>query len=189
MRYKFFFIFLLFFTFAFSQEKSQESPRLVVGIKIDGLQASHLHKMWKYLTPGGFRKILSESMVVERMQHNIVSAGNAADAATYMTGTYPYYHGVSGDFYFSRADNEVISILYDKNQTGIGTKNKFSAHRLLTSTFTDELMLNNSLSQVHSIAIRAEDAIVKKWFDLISARADRLRQLVPFWMHHRLCRG
>ena len=178
MRYKFFFIFLLFFTFAFSQEKSQESPRLVVGIKIDGLQASHLHKMWKYLTPGGFRKILSESMVVERMQHNIVSAGNAADAATYMTGTYPYYHGVSGDFYFSRADNEAISILYDKNQTGIGTKNKFSAHRLLTSTFTDELMLNNSLSQVHSIAIRAEDAIMMgghtatsvSWIDDITNR-------------------
>ncbi len=160
MRNRLFFLFLLFSTFGFSQDFNQESPRLVVGIKIDGLQVSHIRKMWKYLTPGGFRKIMTESMLLKNMQHNIVSAGNAADAATYMTGAFPFNHGISSDYHFSRNENEIVSVLYDKNQTGIGTKNKYSAHRLLTSTFTDELMLYNHQSQVHSIAIQAEDAIM-----------------------------
>ncbi|MHB9056270.1 MAG: alkaline phosphatase family protein [Paludibacteraceae bacterium] len=160
MRHLFFISFLLIFTICLSQEKQPEPPRLVVGIKIDGLQAEHLQKMWKYFTPGGFRKIVSESVVVERMQHNIVSAGNAADVATYMTGTYPFFHGVSSDYFYNLIDNQIVSVLFDKNQTGIGTKEKFSAHNLLSSTFTDELMMSSPLSQVHSIAIDAEDAIM-----------------------------
>ena len=148
------------FSLCFAQERQSEPPRLVVGIKIDGLQADHLTKMWQYITPGGFRKIVSESAFVQRLEHNIVSAGNAADAATFMTGSYPFYHGVSGNYYYSSQENQVVSVLFDKNQTGIGTKEKFSAHRLLSSTFTDELMMNNALSQVHSVAIEAEDAII-----------------------------
>ena len=85
----------------FSQEKQAEVPRLVVGIKIDGLQADHLQKMWKYFTPGGFRKIVSEGASLEGMRHSIISAGNAVDAATFMTGTFPFYHGVSSDYYFN----------------------------------------------------------------------------------------
>ncbi len=160
MRHIFIIILFSFSLICFSQEKQTEPPRLVVGIKIDGLQADHLQKMWKYFTPGGFRKIVSESASFERMQHPIISAGNAADAATFMTGTLPFYHGVSSDYYFSKADNQVISILFDKNQNGIGTRDKFSAHRLLTSTLTDELILNNPLSQVHSISLNAEDAVI-----------------------------
>lgn len=160
MRSLFTLIFLLIFTFGFSQQKQQELPQLVIGIKIDGLQADHLNKMWKYFTPGGFRKIISEGVTIERMQHNIVSAGNASDVATFMTGSYPFYHGVSGDRYYNNLDNQVVSILFDKNQTGIGTKDKFSARNLLASTFTDELILSNPLSQVHSIGIEPEDAIM-----------------------------
>lgn len=144
----------------FSQEKQAEVPRLVVGIKIDGLQADHLQKMWKYFTPGGFRKIVSEGASLEGMRHSIISAGNAVDAATFMTGTFPFYHGVSSDYYFNKADNQVVSILFDKNYTGIGTRDKFSAHRLLCTTFTDELILSNPLSQVHSIGVDAENAVM-----------------------------
>lgn len=161
MRYQLVIIsFLLFGFSSYSQERPTEPPRLVVGIKIDGLQAEHLKKMWTYFTPGGFRKIVSESAVAEKMQHTIVSAGNASDVATFMTGSYPFYHGVSGDNYFNRAENQVVSILNDKNQAGIGTKEKFSAHRLLASTISDELILSNRLSQVHSVAINPEDAVM-----------------------------
>lgn len=160
MRHLIFLILITFFSSVFSQEKQTEPPRLVVGIKIDGLQEEHLLKMWKYFTPGGFRKIVSESTIVEQMRHNIVSAGSASDVATFMTGAYPFYHGVTGDNYFSRTENQVVSILNDKNYAGIGTKDRFSAHRLLSSTISDELILNNSLSQVHSIAIEPTDAIM-----------------------------
>lgn len=144
----------------FSQEKEFEPPRLVVGIKVEGFQPEHIQQMWKYFTPGGFRKIVSESVVVKNVMHNIVSAGNSADMATIMTGSFPFYHGVSGDYFYSRLDNQTFSVLYDKDERGIGTKEKYSARRLLCSTFTDEIRMKNSLSQVHSIAINPEDAIM-----------------------------
>lgn len=160
MRNIFLLILIVFFTSAFSQEKQLEPPRLVVGIKVDGLQAEHLQKMWNYFTPGGFRKILSNSAVAERMQHNIVPAGNASDIATIMTGTYPFFHGVSSDNFYQRKENQIVSAISDKSQVGIGTKEKYSANRLLASTFADELILNNSLSQVHSVGIDPEVAIM-----------------------------
>ncbi|NLO69509.1 MAG: alkaline phosphatase family protein [Porphyromonadaceae bacterium] len=161
MRYHFIiFILTLFGPFCFSQVKQVEPPRLVVGIKVDGLQSEHLRSMWNYFTPGGFRKIISESVAIEKMRYNIVSAGNASDVATLMTGTYPFFHGIIGDYFYNRAENQEYSILFDKNQNGIGTKDKFSAHRLLTSTFTDELKLNSPQSMVHSVSIDSEDAIM-----------------------------
>lgn len=153
-------VFIFFFTFSFSQEKQADPPRLVVGIKIDGLQHNHLLKMWNYFTPGGFRQIVSESAFTEKMLHNIVSAGSASDVATIVTGTYPFFHGVTGNSYFNRLDNQVVSTLNDKNQSGIGTKDKYSAFRLLSSTISDELILSNPQSQVHSIAIEPEDAVM-----------------------------
>ncbi len=162
----------------FSQEKEFEPPRLVVGVKIEGLQPEHIQQMWKYFTPDGFRKIVSESVVVKNVMHNIVSAGNSADMATIMTGSFPFYHGVSGDYFYSRLDDQTFSVLYDKNERGIGTKEKYSARRLLCSTFTDEIRMKNSLSQVHSIAINPEDAIMMgghnatsvTWIDDVSNR-------------------
>lgn len=157
------FLFILFSFSLFSvfaQDNQSVPPRLVVGIKIDGLQAEHLQRMSKYFTPGGFRKIASESVVVEKMFHNIVSAGNAPDVATFMTGSLPYYHGISSDYYYNREDGQPVSILADKEQTGIGTKDTFSAHHLLATTLTDEIILSDPLSQVHVVAINPEDAIM-----------------------------
>ncbi|NLI71751.1 MAG: alkaline phosphatase family protein [Bacteroidales bacterium] len=160
IRHLFTILLLAAFFHCFSQEKPADPPRLVIGIKIDGLQANHLHRIWRYFTPDGFRKIAAESAVAEKMHHNIVSAGNSSDAATFITGTYPFFHGVCGDNYYSRFDNQVLSVLHDKNQAGIGTKEKISAHRLLASTISDELILSNPLSQVHCVAIEPEDAVM-----------------------------
>ena len=143
-----------------AQIKTEEPPRLLIGIKVDGMQNSHIQKLWKYFSAGGFRKIITEGTVVEQMEHPVVSAGNSADVATIFTGTVPFYHGITGDYYFDREDKEIKSILSDENQVGIGTREKFSAHKMLSSTITDELLLTSSQSQVYSIAINPEDAIM-----------------------------
>lgn len=144
----------------FSQVKSSEPPRLLVGIKIDGLKPERVNEYWKSLSVGGFRKIITDAVNFENVNHLIVAAGKAPDVATYMTGTYPFFHGVSSDTYLDRTDNKIYSILYDENQTGIGTKEKLSAHKMLASTITDEIVMKNPLSKVHSIAIDAENAIM-----------------------------
>ena len=160
MRNKSLLLFIFISSISFAQIKTEEPPRLVVGIKVDGMQTSHIQKLWKYFTAGGFRKIISEGTILEQMEHPIVSAGNSSDVATVLTGTVPFYHGISGDYYYDREDKEIKSMLYDEDQVGIGTREKLSAHNLLTTTLTDELMLASPQSQVHSIAINPEDAIM-----------------------------
>lgn len=144
-----------------AQPSSVERPRLVVGIMIDGLQQKHLDILWNYFDPNGFKKILNQGAVCRNVAFNIVSAGNASDIANIMTGTTPYYNGVVGDHYFSRADDEVTSILQDDNQVGIGTRQTLSAHHLLASTITDEIsMAHPGKSKVYAVAMGPEEAIM-----------------------------
>ncbi|MBP1637615.1 MAG: type phosphodiesterase/nucleotide pyrophosphatase [Bacteroidetes bacterium] len=160
MRNKILLLFIFISSISFAQSKSEEPPRLLIGIKVDGMQPSHIQKLWNYLTIGGFRKILTEGTSFERMEQNIVSAGSTADVATLFTGTVPFYHGITGDYYYNRKEKGISSILNDENQVGIGTRDKLSAHKLLASTLTDELILASPQSAVYSIALNPEDAIM-----------------------------
>ncbi|MFM2290548.1 MAG: hypothetical protein RIS29_361, partial [Bacteroidota bacterium] len=164
MRIKSLFSFLLFFIFSMgmsAQPSAGERPRLMVGIMIDGLQQKHLDILWNYFDPNGFKKIINQGAVCKNVSYNIVSAGNASDIANVMTGTTPYFSGVVGDHYFSRTDDEVVSILQDENQVGIGTRQTFSAHHLLASTISDEVSLaNNGKSKVYAVAMNPEEAIM-----------------------------
>jgi hypothetical protein len=159
-----FFSVILFLVFSLSicaQSPKSERPRLVVGIMVDGLQQKHIDLLWNYFDPNGFKKIIGEGAYCQNVSYNIVSAGNASDIAAVMTGSTPYYNGVSGNNYYSRNDEEVTSILQDENQVGIGTKQTFSAHNLLSSSIADEIMLANpKKSKSYAVALNAEDAIM-----------------------------
>lgn len=155
---------LVFFIFQQSlhaQTKGTERPRLVIGIMVDGMQQKHLDVLWNYLDPNGFKRIIERGASCQNVSYNIVSAGNASDVATVMTGTTPYYNGVAGNNYFKRNNREIQSILHDDNQVGIGTPLKVSAHYLLSSTILDELMLAYpAKSKSYAVAINPEEAIM-----------------------------
>jgi hypothetical protein len=153
---------LFSFSFSlFSQPSVTERPRLVIGIMIDGLQQKHIDLMWNYLDPNGFKKIIGQGANCRNVSYNIVSAGNASDISTVMTGTTPYYNGIVGNNYFDRTENEVRSVIQDDGQIGIGTNQTLSAHNLLASTIVDELMLAYpTKSKSYAVALNAEEAIM-----------------------------
>ena len=124
-----------------AQPVPNERPRLIIGIMIDGLQQKHIDMLWNYFDPNGFKKIISQSANCRNVSYNIVSAGNASDIASVMSGSTPYYNGVVGNIFYNRNDDEIQSILEDDGQVGIGTNQNVSAHKLLSSTVVDELML------------------------------------------------
>lgn len=160
MRFYRYISFLFIFIF-YSHTVSAEPPRLVIGIMVDGMQQKHIDLLWNYLDPNGLKRIIEKGATCQNVSYNIVSAGNAADIATVMTGTTPYYNGVAGNNYFSRSSSEIQSVIQDENQVGIGTKQTLSAHNLLSSTIVDELILANpTKSKAYSVAIGAEEAIM-----------------------------
>jgi len=156
------FLFIFHFSFFhFSFANPPERPRLVVGIMIDGLQHNHINDLQEHFVTGGLNVIFENSTVLKQVRYNIVSAGNASDVATIMTGTTPNFHGVAGNQFFNRRAAQEESILHDPNEVGIGTSHRFSAHRLLASTLTDELVLaTNNRSRTHVVAIDPETAIM-----------------------------
>ena len=166
MRFSLKYIFLFFCFFFLSQIITAQSytpdpPRLVVGIMVDGLQQKHIDILWNYLESNGIKSIIDKGANCQNVSYNIVSAGNAADIACVMTGTVPYYNGVAGDKYFDKNSTEIHDIIQDINQVGIGTKKKYSAHNLLSSTINDELMLAYpDKSKSYAVAINAEEAIM-----------------------------
>jgi len=145
----------------FGQQTNNTRPRLIVGIMVDGLQQKHIDLLWTYFDSGGFKKIIEQGTGFENMSYNIVSAGNASDIATVMSGSVPYYHGIAGNLHYSRNNDKVQSVLFDDQEIGIGTKETFSAHNLLTSTLNDEIvMASGNKSKSYAVAIDAEAAIM-----------------------------
>lgn len=158
-------IFLLVFavlcSFLSAQPSATERPRLVVGIMVDGLQQKHIDMLWNYFEPNGFKQIISKGANCKNVSYNIVSAGNASDIATVMTGSTPYYTGIVGNNFYNKAENEIQSIIQDDDQIGIGTKQTLSAHNLLASTISDEIILaNRGKSKSYTVALSAEEAIM-----------------------------
>ena len=160
---KYFIIILIIFglNLNISAQPSTDPPRLVVGIMVDGLQQKHIDLLWNYLNPGGFKQIIAKGASCPNVRFNIVSAGNASDIANIMTGSTPYYNGIAGNNYYARKEYEVKSIIYDPNQTGIGTKESYSASNLLCSNIMDELGLAYpGKTKCYAVGINAEDAIM-----------------------------
>ena len=144
-----------------AQPVPNERPRLIIGIMIDGLQQKHIDMLWNYFDQNGFKKIISQSANCRNVSYNIVSAGNASDIASVMSGSTPYYNGVVGNVFYNRNDDEIQSILEDDGQVGIGTNQNVSAHKLLSSTVVDELMLAYpDKSKSYVVAQGAEEAIM-----------------------------
>ena len=75
-----------------------KQPRLVIlGIMVDGLcNKGTWNLLWNYFDPNGFKKIISQGANCRNVSYTIVSAGNASDIASIMTGSVPYYNGVVG---------------------------------------------------------------------------------------------
>ncbi len=144
-----------------AQPATTEHPRLVVGIMIDGLQQKHIDQLWNYFDPNGFKKLIGQGANLKNVSYNIVSAGNASDIATVMTGTTPFYNGITGNYFYNPTEDEVQSIIQDDDQVGIGTSQTLSAHKLMTSTIGDEIMLTNpGKSKSYAVALSAEEAIM-----------------------------
>lgn len=144
-----------------AQSTATDRPRLVIGIMVDGLQQKHIDLLWNYFDNNGIKKIIERGTTCENVHYNIVSAGNASDIATVMTGSTPYYNGITGSMYFNRETENEVSIIHDDKQIGIGTQQTLSAHQLLSSTIMDEIMLAYpTKSKSYAVALNAEEAIM-----------------------------
>lgn len=158
--------YLLLFVFCFSVGQIRAGnepgkPRLIISIVIDGLQTEHLMTLWNEFGKGGFKRLYGEGAVCRNTYYPILSSGNAGDYATIVTGTTPYYHGISGNLLYNTKTSSLVPCLFDPLAPGINTSETVSPRALLATTVADELKINSGgKSKVYSIGIHTNEAVL-----------------------------
>lgn len=154
-------IFLQLLAFPTTAANPPARPRLVVFIVVDGLQSEHIMTIWNDLNKGGFKRLYAQGAVCNHAYYPILSAGSAADYASLVTGSTPFYHGIVGNTFYNRATDTTQPCLQDDKYNGIGTDDDFSLRPLLASTCSDELKMNTAgKSKVFAIGIHAAETML-----------------------------
>lgn len=127
-----------------------QTPQLVVAITVDQLRTDHLETYAPLYQQSGLRRLLSEGLVFPNASYNFTPVDRASATASLMTGSTPYYNGVTGIEWMNRNTLRPQNIVSDNTPA-----------QLATSTLGDELkMAFNGLSRVFSFATHAENAIL-----------------------------
>ena len=83
-------------------------PKLVVAILVDGLGMHQVTKYWNQCGEGGFKRLLEEGGWYEDARYGHSTTITAVGHGTWLTGAYPYRHGmISNDWYDRKTKKDV----------------------------------------------------------------------------------
>ena len=140
--------------------ENRTSPRLVVGIVVEGLQADHLNNLRDYFTDGGFKRLLRDGVIIANADYG-TSLDPVAASAMVMTGTSPSVNGISGRFIYDVEGHRLQPTLLDENSIGNFTNETYSPGKLLVSTIADEVRIaGGGVTNVYAIAPDAQQALI-----------------------------
>ncbi len=153
-----------------------EKPKLIVKIVVSQMRFDYINRYWDKFSEGGFKMLTNEGANCKNARYNYLLTQPYPGIATISTGTNPAVHGIISDKWYSRINGQEIHAVNDDKTSTVGGSffsGKASAKNLVTSTFGDELLLNNPNSKVIGIAIDAGSAILLTghnatgiyWFD------------------------
>lgn len=140
-----------------------EKPKLIVQLVVSQMRFDYISRYWDKFGDNGFKLLVNEGTYCRNARYNYLLTQAYPGLATIATGANPSVHGIIADKWFNRnTGNEVEATADDKVNTVGGSffSGKYSAKNLVTSTFGDELKLNNANSRVVSIALDAGSAIL-----------------------------
>ena len=133
---------------AFSQEKSREQPKLVVGIVVDQMRYDYLTRFWDRFGEDGFKKLVNEGYNFKNNHFNYVPTYTGPGHASVYTGTSPMNHGIIGNGWYDKFIKESVYCAGDDSVEPVGTEDdagKMSPHRMKTTTVSDENRLHTQM--------------------------------------------
>ncbi|MEC8273903.1 MAG: alkaline phosphatase family protein [Bacteroidota bacterium] len=150
--------------------QAQEKPKLVVGIVVDQMRYDYVYRFWNQFGDNGFKKLVNEGYFLRNTHYNYTPTYTGPGHASIFTGTTPSVHGIIGNNWYNKADVLSVYCAGDGNSTTVcdcdnhidveSTAGKMSPHRMLTTTFSDELKLFSPQSKVFGISIKDRGAIL-----------------------------
>ena len=153
-----------------SISQAQEKPKLVVGIVVDQMRYDYIYRFWNQFDDNGFKKLVKEGYFLRNTHYNYTPTYTGPGHASIFTGTTPSVHGIIGNNWYNKEDGLSVYCAGDGNSTTVcdcenhvdveSTAGKMSPHRMLTTTFSDELKLFSPQSKVFGISIKDRGAIL-----------------------------
>ncbi|MDA7768213.1 alkaline phosphatase family protein [Flavobacteriales bacterium] len=150
--------------------QAQEKPKLVVGIVVDQMRYDYIYRFWNQFQDDGFKKLVNEGYFLRNTHYNYTPTYTGPGHASIFTGTTPSVHGIIGNNWYNKSDGSSVYCAGDGNTTTVcdcdnhkdveASAGKMSPHRMLTTTFSDELKLFSPNSKVFGISIKDRGAIL-----------------------------
>jgi predicted AlkP superfamily pyrophosphatase or phosphodiesterase len=155
-----------------------EKPRLILQITVDQLRGDLPWRYYDRLGKGGFRYLAEKGTVYRDAHHRHANTETIVGHATLATGADPSAHGMIGNVWLDRTSGELTYNVEDARYpilgkgAGVDKKTEIdptqrtarsdgrSPTRILVSTFSDELMLNQGgKSKVFGVSVKDRGAI------------------------------
>lgn len=136
------------------------APRLVVEISIDQLRTDYMEAFSNLYSYKGFKRLMNEGTVFNNVSFPFIPADRAAAIAAIVTGTTPYYNGITAERWLDRTTLRPVSCVDDKQYGGILTHEQSSAAKLTSSTIGDELEIATNGKAVTCAVSPFRDAAV-----------------------------
>ncbi|MXV38635.1 alkaline phosphatase family protein [Flavobacteriaceae bacterium Ap0902] len=143
-----------------------QRPKLVVGIVIDQMRTDYLYRYSNDFGEDGFKKLMREGFVFKNTHYNYMPTYTAPGHASIYTGTTPAIHGIVGNSWFHKSENQYVYVTTDPAMKSVGMApdaklGQMSPRRLKATTITDELKLEtNHRAKVIGISIKDRGAIL-----------------------------
>lgn len=139
-----------------AQYVNRQVPRLVVNITIDQLRSDFLESFAANYGDNGFKKLLSQGLVYENVSYPFINPDQASAISTIVTGTTPFYHGITGDQWIDKNSLRPVSCTEDTHQPDIP-----SPAQLAVSCIGDELKIStNGNAKIFAISPFQDMAIL-----------------------------
>ena len=168
------FIFIsLFSVFALTGQKKSKveddthlraKPKLVVGIVVDQMRYDYITRFYNHYGEGGFKRMITEGFNCKNNHFNYAPTSTGPGHTSVHTGTTPATHGVIGNNWYDKENDETVYCAGDASYASVGTKSdagQMSPHRMSVTTVSDELRLHTQMrGKTIAIAIKDRGAVL-----------------------------
>ncbi|CAN0591115.1 unnamed protein product, partial [Ectocarpus sp. 12 AP-2014] len=139
-------------------------PKLVVGIVVDQMRYDYLTRFYNHYGEGGFKRMISEGFNCKNNHFNYAPTSTGPGHTSVYTGTTPATHGVIGNNWYDKENDETVYCAGDDSYTSVGTQSnagQMSPHRMTVTTVTDELRLHTQMrGKTIAIALKDRGAVL-----------------------------
>jgi predicted AlkP superfamily pyrophosphatase or phosphodiesterase len=162
----FIFILALLVTTSLSAQpkKSDQPPKLVVGIMVDQMRHEYLFRFQSKYGNGGFKRLMNDGFMLKNGHYNYAPTVTGPGHASVYTGTTPAIHGIIGNEWYDKELKKDVNCVEDPAYQPVGApggNGDVAPTRMLTTTVTDELKLfTQKRAKVIGVSIKDRGAVL-----------------------------